>query len=492
MRLFAGWDTVFLSNKLMFQSSAPKLLKWLAYRFLFFFVFSVFFSCFCFYLFFKNGIPLFNFLFVFLFGFFICSLGFLFLFVRFLYPLDRVFKRVEKINQGKSSLDTVQDSFLDEEPGEFYEINKNLNQIDNYLRWQKRVISQESSELEAVISALTGAILAIDQDRKILFFNNQAASLFSSQRKSYKKEIFLSEAVRNPDILQAYNKCLETGKVIKRTLSIGVFDTDEKDSIYEITVAPFKTTDVVSSIHGAVGSFYDISNVRKTEKIQLDFITNVSHELRTPLTAIQGYVETLLEEVETNNKDQIQHFLNIIQRNVQRLVSLLNHFLDLSKMDSMAGKKEQLNTELVTKSIVKDLHIKNHKIKTDFSQKTVKADPHFLKQVLYNLLDNAVRYVPQGRLIEILWTKEKDHVVLTVRDHGEGISEKHKDRLFERFYRVDPARKGAKGVGIGLSIVKQLIEKQGGAVKIQSEPQAGSSFICYFPDKEEAESKYAE
>ena len=245
---------------------------------------------------------------------------------------------------------------------------------------------------------------------------------------------------------------------------------------------PLKTKDLRSGVRGAVGLFYDISNIKKTEKIQLDFITNVSHELRTPLTAIQGYVETLLDEMERNQKTQIKQFLGIIRRNVQRLVSLLNHFLDLSKMDSLSGKKETLDTRSITESILKDLHIKNHEIKVDFSQKTVKADRHFLKQVLYNLLDNAVRYVPPGRLIEILWTKEKNNVVLTVKDQGEGIPERHRDRLFERFYRVDPARTEKKGAGIGLSIVKQLIEKHGGAVRVQSEEQEGSSFICYFPD----------
>ena len=466
----------------MIKSSIPKLLQWLVKRFLLSFLFCLFLGILFFYFFFKESGNLSYFLLIFLLGFFICSFIFIFLLVQLLYPLSRIFNRITRINKGKSILNTERDLFLDEEFGEFYDINKHLNQIYNYVRWQKRIISQESSELEAVISALTGAILAIDQDRKVLFFNNQATLLFSSQRKSYKKEMFLSEVVRNPDILQVYNKCLQSGKVIKKTLSIGVFDTEERDSIYEVTVAPFKTTDVQSEVRGAVGLFYDISNIKKTEKIQLDFITNISHELRTPLTAIQGYVETLLEEVEQNKKTQIKQFLSVIRRNVQRLVSLLNHFLDLSKMDTLSGKKEILDTELITQSIVKDLHIKNHEIKMDFSQKTVNADRHFLKQVLYNLLDNAIRYVPQGRLVEILWTKEKNHVVLTVKDHGEGIPERHRDRLFERFYRVDPARTEKKGAGIGLSIVKQLIEKHGGAIKVQSEEQEGSSFICYFPD----------
>ena len=378
-------------------------------------------------------------------------------------------------------MNTAKELYLDAEPGEFYEINKNLNQIDNYLRWQKRIISQEASELEAVISALTGAILAIDRNRKVLFFNNQATLLFSSQRKVHKTEMLLSEMIRNPDILESYNECLQRGRVIKKTLAFGVFDTEEEDSIYEITVAPLKKND--SRVQGAVGLFYDITNIRKTEKVQLDFITNVSHELRTPLTAIQGYVETLLEEIKTGATGQIEPFLNIINRNVQRLVALLNHFLDLSKMEgAMAIKKETLSTEKITQSIVQDLHIKNHKIHIDFSQKTVQADRHFLKQILYNLIDNAVRYVPRDRLIEILWTKEDSQVILTVKDQGKGISGRHKDRLFERFYRVDPSRTGAQGAGIGLFIVKQLMEKHGGSIKVTSEPNKGSAFVCRFPD----------
>lgn len=458
----------------------PKLLKWFINRF---FVLSfVFFliGIVCFYVFFKTR-SLSDFISIFLLGFLFCSFIFTTLFVRFLHSLARVFIRVQDIYRGKALLNTDEASYMDEEPGEFYELNRNLNQIHNYLRRQKSIISQESSELEAVISALTGAILAIDQNKKVLFFNNQATLLFSAQRKPHKKEILLSEMIRNPDILDAYEECLQKGIVIKKTISIGVFDIDEETSIYEITTAPLK--DQNNKVHGAVGLFYDITNIRKTEKIQLDFITNVSHELRTPLTTIQGYVETLLDEIETTEKPQIKQFLSIIRRNVQRLVSLLNHFLELSQMEDPTDvKKDQLNTEEITKSIVRDSHIKNHQIKMDFSQKTVKADRHFLKQVLYNLIDNAVKYVPQGRLIEIIWTKKDEGVVLIVKDHGEGIPKKHKSRLFERFYRVDPSRTEPKGAGIGLSIVKQLIERHGGTIQVKSEPKEGSTFTCVFPD----------
>ena len=465
----------------MIKFPIPKLLKWLITRFFISLFLSLVLGVLCFYFFFDNKFSFPNFISIFLLGFVFCGFICIFLFARFLYPLSRVFTRIQRINQGKSSLTLDRDFYLDEEPGEFYEINKILNQINNYLRWQKRIISQESSELEAIISSLTGAILAVDQDQKVLFFNNQATAFFSAYRKTYKSEIYLSEMIRNPDILQVYKQCLKEGKIIKKTLSIRVFDAEEEDSFYEITVAPLKESS--SEIFGVVGLFYDITNIRKIEKIQLDFITNVSHELRTPLTAIKGYVETLLNDINFNNKEQIEQFLIIIRRNVQRLVSLLNHFLDLAKMeDSLVIKKELLNTEEVTQSIVKDLHIKNHTVKMEFSQKTVVADRHFLKQVLYNLIDNAIKYVPSGRLIEIFWTKKNNEVILTVKDQGEGIPSRHKDRLFEKFYRVDPARKGEKGAGVGLSIVKQIVEKHGGKINIKSEPNEGSSFFCSFPN----------
>ena len=286
--------------------------------------------------------------------------------------------------------------------------------------------------------------------------------------------------IRNPDILQAYDECLQKRKVVKSAVSIGVFGSNEEPRAYEITVAPLKKPD--NSVHGAVGLFYDISGIKKAEKIQLDFITNVSHELRTPLTAIQGYVETLMD-MDAGAKGQIKQFLTVIRRNVQRLVSLLNHFLDLSQMDGREDlKKEELSAEQITKSIVKDLHIKNHKLKMEFPLKTVMADRHFLKQILYNLIDNAVKYAPAGSLIEILWEKKRSHAVLTVKDQGAGISGRHKSRLFERFYRVDPSRRAAKGAGIGLFIVKQLMEKHGGAIEVKSAPEKGSAFICSFPE----------
>ena len=165
------------------------MLKWLARRFL------ISFSVFCalgiagFYIFFdgRGGI---GFIFIFLLGAFFASLIFIFLSIQILHSLARVVAKAQNINKGKAPLSEGQEPYLDEEPGEFYELNKSLSQINSYLRRQRRIISQESSELETVISALTEAILAVDRNKKALFFNNQATLLFSPPAKAKKTGAF--------------------------------------------------------------------------------------------------------------------------------------------------------------------------------------------------------------------------------------------------------------------------------------------------------------
>lgn len=457
----------------------PQLFYWLIKKGLFLFALSALLPPICLWLFHFTSYK--EFLFGFILGLLTLIPALYLIFHRLLKTIGYLMKKINRIVKEEEPLNEEEDSSINE-PGEFYDINKALNQLSSHLKQQKKIISRESSELEAVISAVSGAIVAVDQNQKILFFNTTAALLFEQRKHPRKQELFLSELVRNPDILNCYAKSLKEGRIIKRKLPIDL-PAQEESRDYEITVAPLKGLDLAAQ--GAVGLFYDITNITKTEKLHIDFISNVSHELRTPLTAIQGYVQTLQMELKANKTEKLAHFLKIINRNVKRLVSLLNHFLELARMESHTDlKKEELSTEEITRSIIHNFHIENHKLKFDFSAKKVTADKHFLKQALYNLIDNAIRYVPKGRLIEILWKKQPQAVVLTVKDQGEGIPRKHRDRLFEKFYRVDPSRKSAKGVsGIGLSIVKQLMEKHGGSIELGKQKRGGSEFICVFPDK---------
>lgn len=416
-----------------------------------------------------------------IYGFIISCFVLTILFIRLLHPLARVAEKINTLAAGKGSINKHEDFFLNE-PGEFYNINKNINILSDDLQLKRTIISQEASELEAVISAVTGGILAVDQYKKVLFFNNEAVNLFEINKDTSSAVIYLSEIIRNPSIVDMYNECLQTSQVIKKTITIHSTFSMEQKIVYEVTVAPLEKDS--NRPRGAVALFYNITNMKRTEQMQTDFISNVSHELRTPLTAIQGYVQTLLSDLNVNTQDKTEQFLKVIDRNVKRLVSLLNHFLELSSIENSESlKKETLSTKEITESIIKDLHVKDREIIYNFSATTIQADRHFLKQVLYNLVDNAIKYTLKNCLIEVSWTTNKNNeVVLTVKDHGQGIPLSEQDRMFERFYRADPSRNKIRGAGLGLSIVKQLIAKHGGTINLVSDGMRGSSFICTFPN----------
>lgn len=485
--------TSWFSKILTFEALLPKLTFWFLKNLFFYSVVSFCIVYFVFTIFLdKSALDFYLIFYSLMLSFIIFTL----LFMRLLYPLSQMAKKIESLAKLQKDSHNHEDFFL-KEAGEFYNINKNINIISKNLDWQEVVINQESSELDAIISAVTGPILAIDRNKKVLFFNNEAVNLFEMYQTNHSlktnklddsKEIYLSEVIRNPQILDMYNECLHAATVIKKNIEMKSVFSAEKELIYEVTVAPLEKRH--NKPTGAVALFYNITNIKKTERMQTDFISNVSHELRTPLTAVQGYVQNLLDNLNQNSKDQTEQFLKVIDRNVKRLVSLLNHFLELSYIDSQTNfKKENLSTEKITHSIVKDLHVKDREIKYDFSAKTVQADQHFLKQVLYNLLDNAIKYTPKSCLIEVIWSEnQKEEIVLTVRDHGKGIPISKQERMFERFYRADPSRNKVRGAGLGLSIVKQLINKHGGKIQLISDGNQGSSFICTFPyDKNEEE-----
>jgi two-component system phosphate regulon sensor histidine kinase PhoR len=233
-----------------------------------------------------------------------------------------------------------------------------------------------------------------------------------------------------------------------------------------------------------------VTELKRAENIRIEFVANVSHELRTPLTAIKGYTDTLREDVGHGRYDAAGKFLEVISRNVDRLMSLIGDLLDLSSLESHDGKelqKSTINTREITERVVAHLESrraeKRHTIETRFTVEAVDADPKRLEQVLVNLIENAVKYVPASGKIVVSWESgEQNSVLLKVSDNGPGIPVEHHSRLFERFYRVDPGRsRDSGGTGLGLAIVKHIMQRHGGSVWISSEMGKGTTFICRFP-----------
>jgi two-component system phosphate regulon sensor histidine kinase PhoR len=237
------------------------------------------------------------------------------------------------------------------------------------------------------------------------------------------------------------------------------------------------------------------AELEKLEQIRKDFVANVSHELRTPLASIQGYTETLLEGALHDPENNVR-FLNIIRQNAERLTRLTADLLILSGVEQ-GQKKFKFASYYVNRLLPSDIEMmrplaerKSISLRYDPApeESEVYCDPEAVHQILTNLLDNAIKYTPDGGLVTVGARRTgDDYVEICVRDSGLGIPPADLPRLFERFYRVDKARSRALGgTGLGLAIVKHLTRAQGGDVRVESKLDEGSTFFFTLPSRETA------
>jgi two-component system phosphate regulon sensor histidine kinase PhoR len=400
-------------------------------------------------------------------------------------PLGRLIQRARELRRLDieiSDLEVTTEELI-EEPGEWSDLERALNRIHRDLKARTEDLSREREELSALIGAVTDAILAVSEDESPLFFNTQFAMIFGSDER--REATSLSDLFRTPDVLRAYRDALRTGE--RQSLSATLRTTGNRPRHFSISVAPLRETGT-GEMFGAVGIFHDVTELKAAEQIRIEFVGNASHELRTPITSIKGYVETLKEDLKAKNFEGAEQFVQIISRNVDRLTFLVNDLLDLSALESGGElKKVPVDTQEVTEAALRQLETRranrNQTINVDLDGvKTVVADPQRVEQVLLNLVDNAIKYTPENRRIDVIWERLGDDVVLRVKDNGAGIPPEHQSRLFERFYRVDAGRSREQGgTGLGLAIVKHIMIKHGGSVRLQSQPGQGSEFICTFP-----------
>ena len=244
----------------------------------------------------------------------------------------------------------------------------------------------------------------------------------------------------------------------------------------------------ISTIN-AVMVLHDISEIRRLERARRDFIANVSHEFKTPLTAIQGFAETLLNGA-LEDPEHSRKFIEIIRENAIRLGCMTEDMLKLAQIE--AGKLEFLRQPVAIRTIIEPC-IETSRLKADQKNLALTAeygpdlpllmgDALALRQVLQNLLDNAVRYSPRGGRILIKADALDSEIVISVADNGPGIPKMEQERIFERFYRADAGRaRDAGGTGLGLSIAKHLTEMHGGRIQVQSEVGHGTTFLVFLP-----------
>lgn len=421
----------------------------------------------------------------------VCFLGLGFFWLVFvtyssLRPMGRIL-RVMKRRGGPPPLTPDEDAYFDE-PGEWRDLEKTVGHLSRGIRQREAQLVKEREELVTILGSVNEAIVAMGRDTEPLFFNSRFAVLFGAGSTGG-DALPLRERFRDPELLQGFLRVLGEGAT--RTFRVKLrTELHDGEREFSVAVSPLLSRSEASSVYGAVAIFHDISELKASEQIRIDFVANASHELKTPLTSIKGYLDTVRDDLKNGRVDEAAGFLDVVNRNVDRLNHLVNDLLDLSVLESGAEvKKVILNTSEISEQalrLIEGRHPKRHTIRLETKIDRVLADPRRIEQVLVNLIDNATKYSPDGTEIRIVWEPgsgaNAGDTVLRVRDNGPGISEDHMPRLFERFYRVDAGRaREVGGTGLGLAIVKHIVLGHGGSIAVKSQPGKGSEFICRFP-----------
>jgi two-component system phosphate regulon sensor histidine kinase PhoR len=336
-------------------------------------------------------------------------------------------------------------------------------------------------------------VAVVDGQERIVFCNQAFLQIVGLQKVQCEGRPALA-VIRQADALELIRRALIGAEVLRGELSIGTV----RPLTFSVTVAPVPTVTpgegqgVPSqkvSVSGAVVVLHDITDLRRLEQVRKDFVANVSHELRTPLTAIQGFAETLLGSALEDPQNNCR-FLEIIRSHAVRLGRLTDDLLKLSRIE--AGKLEVAIQPIslidAIESCVETTRIRagekqlSLKVNCPNGLPPVRAHEALLREVLQNLLDNAVQYTPPGGRIDVSAAVEDGHAVVTVSDNGIGIPIADQERIFERFYRVDAARsREVGGTGLGLAIAKHIVEAHGGRIWVESAIGQGSKFHFSIP-----------
>lgn len=403
------------------------------------------------------------------------------------FPIGRLLLKTQNVlkraDGGQPPPPPDHDLLREESYGEWSELESSIDDIRRDLQAKAESLSVEREELTTLMGSISDAILAVDTEGNPLFFNSRFALLYGNQDALRQRSVHLWEMFRVPEILEAFKKSLTQGHT-REVKAVSLEREGENKRFYSVSVSPLRKQ--TGDIYGAVGVFHDVTDLKGAEQIRIDFVANVSHELRTPLTSIKGYTDTLLLDLK-EGKPAEREFLEVIARNVDRLMTLVRDLLDLSSLESTdVLHKTPINTAEATSRAIRQLQegfaAKHQTVIEKIDASVVLADSRRLDQVLTNLIENAQKYTPAGGEISVSWENDRGNVVLKVTDNGPGILPEHHARLFERFYRVDKARsRDQGGTGLGLAIVKHILQRHDGAVWVESRAGQGSTFACRFP-----------
>lgn len=350
-------------------------------------------------------------------------------------------------------------------PGkEFDPLVEAINEMAESIESNIELVSSQKTELQTILDGINDSLVALDNTGRIMSFNRAFTDHFTHYKHFLGKRPL--EIFHNNEIQEYCDEVLSSEHVRNKSLNIRIHDKH-----YDVNIVSPEDRRRI----GAILVFHDISDIRRLESVRKDFVANASHELRTPLTSIKGYTETLLENRELYEKKGAQ-FLEIIIKNTNNMIRLLDDILQLSKIESEPEKIVVSNVALrpiVEKAWENCRHYVDQKdirffmdLGDDCDQ--VVAEVESLRHVLQNLFENSIKFVPADGEIGIVCRREGDRVLVGVQDNGPGIPREEQKRVFERFYRVKKFKSQVKGTGLGLAICRNIIHNMGGDIWVQS------------------------
>ncbi len=359
---------------------------------------------------------------------------------------------------------------------EFGELGRALDQLARSLSQTLRELKSERDRMDGVLSRMHEGVLMLDSTGHIVLVNPALREMLLLQDALGKTPL---EAIRHPELKLLLDEVVAKSLAASREIEVAGLMPRR----LLVRAAPLGADD-----GGVFAVFFDVTEMRRLETLRRDFIANVSHELRTPVTAIRSAGETI-RDVAINDAKALPRFVDIIVRNAERLGSLVDDILELSRIESRALRLVLEPIDAVSMLTQVTLLFRERAERKGLDLRVVTegvtyvvADRRALENVVTNLIDNAVKYCGTGAAIRVGATAEQEIVRIIVEDTGPGIEQSHHARLFERFYRVDTGRsRELGGTGLGLSIVRHLVEAMGGQIRVESTPGVGSRFFFSLP-----------
>ncbi len=353
-------------------------------------------------------------------------------------------------------------------------------------RTQPVAISERGDDfLRAVVAGLPDPVVALDRDGRVLALNERARALAPALRQGEP----VAFALRMPELIEAIGRAAAEDEEQRVVYSERV----PVDRWFETIVMPVKREPNATQPDLVLMTFHDLTPLRRVEEMRADFVANASHELRTPLAALLGFIETLQGSAREDAKAR-ERFLAIMQEQARRMARLIDDLLSLSRIELNAHRRPDTPVDLVpiVRQVVDGLETlardRGVTVTIDAANALpVLGDHDELVRIFENLVENALKYGAAGKRVDItigpgLSADGEPEAQASVRDYGPGIAPEHLPRLTERFYRVDVTESRAQGgTGLGLALVKHILNRHRGRLTIDSAPGAGASFTIHLP-----------